>query len=73
MYGYFKQQTNKIAQEQAGTWLRGNFKMETESVLITAQNNAIRSNYIKAKMIMCRRITCIGKRDETVNHISECS
>ena len=29
---------------------KGNFNQETESLLIAAQNNAIRTNYIKAKI-----------------------
>ena len=29
---------------------RGNLKRETESPIISAQNNAIRTNYIKAKI-----------------------
>ena len=40
-YGYFKQLIN-ISQEKTWMWLRkGNFKRETESFLIAAQNNAI--------------------------------
>ena len=32
------------------TWLRkGKLKRETESLLIATQNNAIRTNYVKAK------------------------
>ena len=32
-------------------WLRkGNFKREPESLLIAAQNNAIKTNYIKARI-----------------------
>ena len=59
-------------------WLRkGNFKRETESLLIAARNSAIRTNHIKARIdktqqnIKCR---LCGDRDETINHIiSECS
>ena len=33
------------------TWLRkGNLKKETESLIIATQNNAIRTNYIEAKI-----------------------
>ena len=50
-YGYLKRQTCEIARENPGTWLRkGNLKRENESFLIAAQNNAIRTNYIKAKI-----------------------
>ena len=69
---------NKNNNEKTWTWLRkGNFKRETESLLIAAQNNAIRTNHIKAKIdkrqqnSKCR--PC-GDRDEVINHIiSECS
>ena len=49
--GYFKRQTDEISHEKTWTWLlKGNFKRETESLLIAAYNNAIRTNYIKAKI-----------------------
>ena len=48
--GYFKRQTAEIAHEMSWSWLRrGNLKRETESPIIAAQDNAIRTNYIKAK------------------------
>ena len=51
LYRYFKLQTCKIAREKMQTWLReGNLKRETESLLIVAQNNAIRTNYVKVKI-----------------------
>ena len=44
LYGRFKRLINNISHEKTGTWLRkGNFKRETESLLIAAQNNAIRT------------------------------
>ena len=56
---------------------KGNFIRETESFRIAAQNNAIRTNQIKAKIdktpqnSKCR---LYGDTDETNNHIiSECS
>ena len=48
---YFKGQTNKIVHEKTGTWLqKRNHKREIESLLMTTENNAIRTNYIKAKI-----------------------
>ena len=45
LYGQFKHLTR-----QNLTWLReGNFKRETESLLIAAQDNAVRTNHIKAR------------------------
>ena len=59
-------------------WLRKeNLKRETESLLLAAQNNAIRTNHFKARIdktqqnSKCRQC---GDRDETINHIiSECT
>ena len=75
---YFKQQTHENSDEKNGTWLRkGNFKRKTEPLLIAALNNAIRTNYIKAKFDYTQQNTkcrLCGNRDETMNHIiSECS
>ena len=60
------------------TWLRnGNLLRETESLLIAAQNNAIRTNHIKERIDKTEqnsRCGLCGDGDETINHIiSECS
>ena len=70
LYYRFKRQINKISHQKTWTWLRKeNLKWETESLLIAAQDNAIKTNYIKASK--CR---LSGNGDETINHIiSECS
>ena len=68
---------NNLSHHKTWTWLRkGTSKRETESLLMAAQNNAIRTNHIKARIdktlqnIKCR---LCGDRDETINHIiSEC-
>ena len=78
LYGRFKRLINNISHDKTWTWLRkGNFKRETESLLIAAQDSAIRTNHIKARIdkpqqnSKCR---LCGNRDETINHIiSECS
>ena len=45
LYERFKRLINNISHEKTWTWVRkGNFKRETESLLIVAQNNAIRTN-----------------------------
>ena len=47
----FKRLINIISLEKTRTRLRkGNFKRETESPLIAAQNNAVRTNHIKARI-----------------------
>ena len=78
LYGYFNRQANKILLENIWTWLRkGNCKREIVSPLISAQNNAIRTNYIKAKLDKTQlnsKCRLCNDRNETINHIkSECS
>ena len=42
---------NNISHDKTRTWLRKvNFKRETESLLMAAQNSAIRTNHIKARI-----------------------
>ena len=67
-----------ISHEKTWSWLRkGNFNRETESLLIAAQNNAIRTNHIKARIDKTPKNSTwrlCGDRNETINHIiSECS
>ena len=74
------QATNKrnLPHEKTWTWLRkGNIKRETESLLIAAQNNAKRTNYIKAvidKTQQNSKYRLCSDTEEIINHmISECS
>ena len=73
LYGRFKRLINNISQEKTWTWPRkGNFKRETESLLIAAQNNVIRTNQIKSridKMQQNSKCRLCGDRNETINHI----
>ena len=77
IYGRFKRLINNMSHQKSWTWLRkGNLKRETESLLIVAQDNAIRTNHINARIdkrqqnSKCR---LCGDRDEMINHIiSEC-
>ena len=51
LYGRFKRLINNISNQKTWTWLRkGNLKRETESLLIAVQDNAIRTNHIKARI-----------------------
>ena len=56
---------------------KGNLKRETVSPLVAAQNNAIRTTHIKARIDWTQqnsKCRLCGDRDETINHIiSECS
>ena len=51
LYDRFKWLINNILHDKTWTWLRkGNFKRETESHLMAALNNAIRTNHIKTRI-----------------------
>ena len=51
LYGRFKRLINNILHQKTWTWLRkGSLKRETESLQIAAQNNAITTNHIKARI-----------------------
>ena len=78
LYGRFKRLINNISHDKTWTWLRkGNFKRETESLLIAAQDNAVRTNHIKARIDKTQqnsKCRLCGDRNETINDIiSECS
>ena len=78
LYGRFKRLINNISHDKTWTWLRkGNFKRETESLLIAAQDSAIKTNHIKARIDKTQqnsKCRLCSDRDKTINHIiSECS
>ena len=64
---------NNVSHDKTWTWLRkGNFKRETESLLMTAQNSAMKTNHIKASIDKTKqnsKCTLYSDRDETINHI----
>ena len=78
MHGQHPRQTEEFAGSESWQWLkRGSLKRETESLIIAAQDQALRTNHRKAKIekqevsSLCRM--CQNK-DETVTHlVSECS
>ena len=77
-HGRFKRLINNISHDKTWTWLRKrNFIRETESLLIVAQNSAIRTNHFKARIDKAQQSSkcrLCGDRDETINHIiRECS
>ena len=76
-YGRFKRLISNVLHGKTWTWLRkGNLKRETESLLITVQNNVIITNHIKARIDMTQqkcKCRLWDYRDETINHINECS
>ena len=76
-HGHFKRLINNISHDNTWTRLRkGNFKRETESLLMVAQNSDIRTNHIKARIDKTQqnsKCSLCGDRDEAINHISGCS
>ena len=51
LYGRFKRLTSNISHEKTWTWLRkASIKIRIEFLLIATQNNAIRTNHIKARI-----------------------
>ena len=60
-----------ISHEKTWTWLK-NWNLKRESLLITTQNNAIRTNYIKIKIDKTQQNSSCrlcDDRDETINRI----
>ena len=71
-------QTDEEAGKERWLWLRSTgIKRETESLITAAQEQAIRTNVIKAKIDKTQeesKCKMCGRVDETVNHVlSECS
>ena len=77
LYDRFKQLINTISHEKTWTSPRnGNLKRETESLLIAAQDRAIKTNHIKARIDKTQQNSecrLCSDSDETINYINECS
>ena len=73
LHGQFFNQTDDVAGEEKWLWLRDrSIKRETESLIMAAQEQAIRTNAIKAKIDKTQaksKCRLSGKVDETVRHI----
>ena len=78
LHGQYLRQTKEVRSDQCWTWLQnGDLKRETESLIVAAQNQSIRTNLVKARIDksqgdplcrMCRKV------DESIDHIvSGCS
>ena len=78
LHGQFLRETGDLPEVERWTWLRdGSIKRETETLILAAQEQSLRTNAIKAKIdksqenSLCR---LCKKSDETVRHIvSGCS
>ena len=73
LHGQYLRQTNEVRSDQCWAWLQnGDLKRETESLIVGAQNQSIRTNLVKAKTdksqgdSLCR--VC-RKVDESIDYI----
>ena len=73
LHGQFLRQIDEEAEKGRWLWLRSmGIKRETESLIMAAQEQAIRINVIKAKIDNTQeesKCTMCGRVDETVNHV----
>ena len=73
LHGQFLRQTENEAGNDRWNWLRNTgIKRGTESMIMAAQEQAIRTNVIKAKIDKTQeesKCRMCGQVDETVNHI----
>ena len=78
LHGQYLRQTKEVRSDQCWAWLQnGDLKRETESLIVAAQNQSIRTNLVKARIdksqgdSLCRMRR---KVDESIDHIvSGCS
>ena len=55
LYGQCLRQTKEVRSDQCWGWLQnGDLKRETESLIVAAQNQSIRTNLVKAKIDKCQ-------------------
>ena len=75
LHGQFLRQTDDITGEDRWLWLKqGNLKRETESLILAAQEQAVRTNVIKAKIDNTQeqsKCRMCGEKYETVNHLNK--
>ena len=73
LHGQYLRQTEKVRSDQCWAWLQNrDLKRKTESLIVVAQNQSIRTNLVKARIDksqgdslcrMCRKV------DESIDHI----
>ena len=73
MHGQFLRQTEDVTNRDQWLWLQeGSLKRETETLIMAAQEQAVRTNLVKAKIDKTQEdSTCrmCGKADESINHL----
>ena len=78
LHGQYLRQTKEVRSDQCWAWLQnGDLKRETESLIVAAQNQSIRTNLVKARIDKSQGDSCCRmcrKVDESIDHIvSGCS
>ena len=73
LHGQYLRQTKEVRSEQSLVWLQnGDLKRETESLIVAAQNQSIRTNLVKAKIGKSKKDTLYrlcNKADESIDHV----
>ena len=77
LHGHYLRQTENVAEQNRWMWLRkAGLKRETESLIMAAQEQAIRTNLIKSKIDKSQqesKCSMCGDSEEGINHIlNEC-
>ena len=71
--GQHLRQTKEVRSEQSWVWLQnGDLKRETESLIVAAQNQSIRTNLVKAKIDKSQKdmlYRLYKKADESIDHV----
>ena len=75
LHGQYLRQTKEVRNDQCWACLQnGDLKRETESLIVAAQNQSIRTNLVKAKIDKSQGDSLYRKVDESIYHIvSGCS
>ena len=78
LHSQYLRQTVEVRSEQSWVWSQnGDLKKETESLIVAAQNQSIRTNLVKTKIDKSQKDTLCKlckKADESIDHvISGCS
>ena len=57
LHGQYLRQTKEVRSDQCWTWLQnGDLKRETESLIVAAQNQSIKTNLVKVRIDKRREI-----------------
>ena len=74
LHGQYLRQNKEVRSEQSWVWFQnGDLKRETESLIVAAQNQSIRTNFVKAKIDRSQKdrlCTLCKKADESIDHVA---